>query len=93
MAEQRENITIRFELVDTFNNRFMQESDFPVFYDLGDTELGCIGEKFNTFLEQVGYVRTNDYIFMEDVNEEELEALQHYLEEYRDIARQEDGCL
>ena len=42
-----------------------------------------LGEYFNTFLKQIGYIRNNDLLFMEDITEEEYDALQSYLEEYR----------
>jgi len=35
------------------------------------------------FLKQCGYVRKNDFIFMEDITEEEYEALAVYLDELR----------
>lgn len=49
-----------------------------------------LGEQFNTFLKQVGYVRKNDYIFMEDVDEEEHAALSAFLDNYRKKIRTPD---
>lgn len=48
-----------------------------------DDTLFDIGEQFNTFLKQIGYMRQNDYIFMEDVSEEEYRFLHAMLKRYR----------
>lgn len=77
-------IKIRFELETALGGRYVQESQFEVFTDLGDTEVDCIGEQLNVFLKQAGYIRKNDYIFMEDVNEDEYDALSNYLRSMRD---------
>lgn len=82
------SIKIRFELETAFG-QYSQESQFKVFTDLGDTEVGCIGEQLNTFLKQAGYIRRNDYIFMEDVTEDELEALEDYLHSLREENNEE----
>lgn len=73
------DINIRFELTDGFGNRFVQESQFEVFPDMGETVINCIGEKLNVFLKQAGFSRKNDNIFMEDINDIEYEALSDYL--------------
>lgn len=51
-----------------------------------DETLFDIGEQLNTFLKQIGYVRPNDYILMEDVTEEEHRFLQAMLRRYRNHA-------
>lgn len=79
-------IKIRFELETALGGRYVQESQFEVFTDLGDTEIDCIGEQLNVFLKQAGYIRENDYIFMESVSEEEREALDDYLRSLRGCA-------
>ena len=76
-------IRIRFELTDEGGNNYISESSVEVFHSLGDTELDTIGEQLNVFLRQCGYVRKNDNIFMEDVTDEEYEALADYLAELR----------
>lgn len=74
---------IKFELTDEFGNDYINESRVDVHYDCGERELDVIGEQLNVFLKQCGYVRKNDYIFMEDITEEEYEALAVYLDELR----------
>lgn len=76
-------IRIRFELVDENGNRYCSDSAVEVFRDLGETDLDVIGEQFNVFLKQCGYYRKNDHIFMEDITEEEYDALSDYLNELR----------
>lgn len=72
---------IAFEFTDEFNNTFKSSSDFELFS--GETVPDRIGEYLNTFLLQCGYVRKNDYIFMEDLTLDELEAVAYFLEDYR----------
>lgn len=81
--QEDNKITIKFELTNEFGGHYIQESHFEVFSSLGDSELDCIGEQFNIFLKQVGYIRKNDYMLMEDLTEEEVEALSNYLNEIR----------
>ncbi|MEG1882296.1 MAG: hypothetical protein RR224_01075 [Clostridia bacterium] len=81
--QEDNKITVKFELTNEFGSHYIQESHFEVFHSLGDTELDCIGEQFNVFLKQIGYVRKNDYMLMEDLTEEEVEALADYLDEIR----------
>ena len=80
-------LTIGFHLVDEFNNRYSQESSVEVFTDLGETDLDVIGKQLNIFLKQCGYVRYNDNVFMEDITDEEYEALADYLKELREEKR------
>jgi hypothetical protein len=81
---QEENrITIKFEYTDEFQNHSSQESSRQTFPDLGVDELSIIGEQLNIFLKQIGFYRKNDYIFMEDITEEEYSALADFLECYR----------
>jgi len=42
-----------------------------------------MGEQFNTFLKQIGFIRHNDYLFMADVTEDEELYLRGALEAYR----------
>lgn len=78
------NLTIGFYLENEFKNSYSQKSSVEVFYDLGETELDVIGKQFNIFLKQCGYVRHNDNIFMEDITDEEYEALTDFLGELRE---------
>ncbi len=76
-------IKIGFSYEDKFGNAYEASSKVGVFESLGDTELNVIGEQFNIFLRQIGYIRPHDNILMEDLTEEELEALGDYLTEFR----------
>ena len=55
-------INIKFELTNAEGCHYMAESEFEVFYDLGDTELSAIGEQLNAFLSQCGYIRKNNFV-------------------------------
>ncbi len=77
-------LTIGFHLVNEFNNSFSLKSSVEVFYDIGETELDVIGKQFNIFLKQCGYARHNDNIFMEDITDEEYEALADFLGKLRE---------
>lgn len=81
--------TIGFQLENEFGELFTQSSTVEVFRDLGDTDISVIGEQLNCFLKQCGYVRRNDNIFMEDVTDEEYDALADYLEELREDKKNE----
>lgn len=81
MAENK--ITIGFTLEDEFDNKYTQTSSLEIFPDLGETEVDVIGEQLNIFLKQCGYVRNNDNILMEDLTDDEYDALLDYLDELR----------
>ena len=81
-------ITIGFRLEDEFGNKYSQESTFEVFTSLGDRDIDMIGGQLNCFLKQCGYIRRNDNIFMEDITDEEYEALADYLMELREERKQ-----
>lgn len=76
-------ISIGFQLENELGELYTQGSTVEVFRDIGDTDITVIGEQLNCFLRQCGYARRNDYIFMEDVTDEEYDALADYLEELR----------
>ena len=76
-------IRIRFELTDLNGYNYINESTVEVFSDIGETELSVIGEQLNALLKQCGYVRKNDYILMEDINEKEYDTLTDYLHKLR----------
>lgn len=77
-------LTIGFHLVDECGKEFSNESTLEIFRDLGDTDLSVIGDQLNSFLKQCGYVRYNDHILMEDITDEEYEALADFLDELRE---------
>lgn len=76
-------ITIKFELTDESENHFVQETTIEVFTSLGETDIDVVGAQLNIFLKQCGYIRENDNIFMEDITDEEYDALADYLSELR----------
>lgn len=76
-------ITVQFGLVDSNGYKYKAKSTFNVFTECGDSVLYEIGEMFNTFLKQCGYVRQRDFLYMEDVSEEEIEAIDDFLRDYR----------
>lgn len=78
-----DRIRIKFELTDMNGNNYVSETTTEIYFSIGDTELSTIGEQLNAFLRQCGYIRKNDFMFMEDITEEECEALEAYLKEYR----------
>lgn len=80
MADDAKRVTIGFELVDKNGYRYSARSSFKYFEEPVINELG---EMFNTFLKQAGYIRNNDYIFMEDVTEEERDAIADFLSDFR----------
>ena len=73
---------IRFEVTDELGDTYIQES-------IVDLDNGChtfpeeAGRLLNLLLKQMTFPRENDYIFMEDVTEEEIEVLDNFLQEYR----------
>lgn len=75
-------ITIRFEL-DENDNHYEASSTLSIYSDIGMNAIDEMGAQFNTFLKQAGYPRENDFIFMEDVTEDECIALDDFLHRYR----------
>lgn len=84
-------IQIAFKLINEFGDRYEAESEFTVFDGIGYSELDELGVKFNTFLSQAGYARNNELIFMEDITEDEYDALLCFLTEYREKQKDEIG--
>lgn len=78
-----ERITIKFELTDEVNHHYQAESTMATASSLGYNALDIIGEQLNNFLRQCGYIRKNNNIFMEDITDEEYDALAGYLSEIR----------
>lgn len=76
---------IGFRLQNEFGEKFYSSSSMIIHED-DFGELTQLGEKFNTFLAQAGYVRDNPYIYMEDLTEEELRAVDDFITNYRNGA-------
>ena len=81
MEEPR--IKIGFTFTDRFGNEYSTTSNVEVFEPLGERDLDVIGELLNIFLRQIGYIRSRDCMLMEDLTEEEHDALLDYLDELR----------
>lgn len=77
-------ITIGFHFINEFGDEFNNESKITVYPDLGITELDEISEHLNQFLRQIGYIRPNENIFMEDLTDEEYDAVADFLSRYRE---------
>jgi len=78
-----EKLTIRFELINEFGEEFSQSSSVGVHQDVGGSDLDVIGGNLNVFLKQCGYYRKHDNIFMGSVSDEEYDAIDAFLEKYR----------
>lgn len=76
-------ITIKFELVGEVGDHYEASSTFEIYRSLGDTVVDAIGTQLNAFLRQAGFLRKNDNIFMEDISDEEYEAISDFLEDFR----------
>ena len=91
MQEESNKITIGFHYVDTMGNTYDSSSTVEVFYDMGDTELSVIGDQLNAFLRQCGYYRRRDTILMEDITDDEYDALMMTLDEMRSSGESKDA--
>lgn len=87
MAENPNKLTIGFNFENEFGDKFSATTTAQVFNDLGETDIDFIGDQLNIFLKQCGYARKNDHIFMEDLTEEEHDALLDYLYGLRDAEK------
>ncbi len=77
-------VTIEFAYTTEFGDHYEAKSTFmPSDIDDGG-ELHDLGESFNNFLRQMGYIRHNDYILMTDLTAEELEAVESCLADLRE---------
>lgn len=84
-------IKIGFSYEDEFGNTYEASSKVEVFESLGETDLYVIGEQLNIFLRQIGFVRQNDNILMEDITDDEFELLSNYLDELRSKSEDVDN--
>lgn len=82
--------TIRFELTNEYGSHYTMESSRLLYGDFGygDNQLTYIGEQLNIFLKQIGYCRSQDYILLEDLSEDEYDYLVDALDEYREKAKE-----
>lgn len=77
-------VTIGFEYTNEFGDHYEAKSTFMPCEE--DSELKYMGDTFNNFLRQMGFVRHNDYILMKDLTEDEVSALTEYLKKLREGA-------
>ena len=78
---EQEKITVGFHYIDTWGNEYSQESVLDAANS--DSELDIIGEQFDCFLSQCGYIRNGYTILTESLTDEEVEELEFHLHEYR----------
>ena len=83
MYENDHLITVGFHYVSELGHEFKAESKTTYIPEFGETELSMIGGCLNAFLRQIGFYRRNDWMLMEDLTEEEYDALTDYLQELR----------
>lgn len=76
-------VTIGFSYVDEYGNEFEQKSKVMVLESCGDTILEEMGDQLNSFLSQIGYIRTNNYMYMNDLTERELHLVERYVKKLR----------
>lgn len=80
---ENNRVRIKFEATDQFGNSYVQENNVELHSDLGYCFTDEVGRLLNLFLKQMTFQRRNDCIFMEDVTENEMDALYDFLQEYR----------
>ena len=88
--EENPKIKIGFTYTDYFSNEYSASSIVEVFDTLGETDLDVIGRQLNAFLIQIGYLRENDCILMDDITEDECNALHEYLQELRERKNEDE---
>jgi len=83
-------LTVGFTYEDSnIGTEYTAKSTFPVFEEIGDTDLGLIGTQFKCFLDQIGYAgMRNDYMLMESLTGDEYDAIVDFLEAYREKAKE-----
>lgn len=73
-------VTIKFSYTNEFGDHYSAKSAFT---PIEEEEINYLGDTFNNFLRQIGFIRRNDYMLMEDLTEDELEAVGDFLREFR----------
>ena len=80
--EKYHHISIGFSFTDAYGNDYSANTKVEVLTAI-ESEIDVIGQKFNAFLSQCGYVRENQFMLMKDLTEEEVESLTAYLDDIR----------
>lgn len=84
-------ITIGFHYINEFGSEYKNESFLNVIYD--ESEMEVIERCLNNFLRQIGFYRPNDNIYLEDLSDDEYDAVHEFIREYREKSKQEQGEL
>ena len=79
MEKQKASIGFIYE---NASGSYMALSTLTIDRSIG-SEIDEIGRQLSVFLNQIGYLRPNGHIFMEDVTEDEAAALEGFLDDYR----------
>ena len=66
-----------------FGHKFKVSTKTETYTSMGEDELRVIGNVMSDLLRQIGYIQKGDTILMDSLTEDELEAVQDYLFEYR----------
>lgn len=66
-----------------FGHKFKVSTKTETYTSMGEDELRVIGNVMSDFLRQIGYIQKGNTILMDSLTEDELEAVQDYLFEYR----------
>lgn len=88
--EESAKIKIGFTYTDHFGSEYSASSFVEVFDSLGETDLDVIGRQLNAFLIQIGYLRENDCMLMDDLTEDECDELHSYLMDLRERNNEND---
>ena len=88
--EESAKIKIGFTYPDHFGSEYSASSFVEVFDSLGETDLDVIGRQLNAFLIQIGYLRENDCMLMDDLTEDECNELHSYLMDLRERNNEND---
>lgn len=66
-----------------FGHKFKVSTKTETYTSMGEDELRVIGNVMSDFLRQIGYIQKGNTILMDSLTDDELEAVQDYLFEYR----------
>lgn len=76
-------IKFSVKFTNEFGHKFKVSTKTETYTSMGEDELRVIGNVMSDFLRQIGYIQKGDTILMDSLTEDELEAVQDYLFEYR----------
>ena len=76
-------IKFSVKFTNEFGHKFKVSTKTETYPSMGEDELRIIGDVLSDFLRQIGYSQRGDTILMDSLTENELEAVQDFLFEYR----------